>query len=467
VSTPLDHLTAIAGPAWVVGGAVRDELLGRATADWDVVVPDDPRHLARELGRRAGAHPFALSEAFGAWRVVARDGSWQVDLTPLMGETLEEDLARRDLTINAIARPLAGGERIDLFGGAEDLSRRRLRMVTAQSFSDDPLRVIRLARLAAELGFEVEDATEAAARAAAPGLGSVSAERVFSELRQILACDGTLTGLRLMDEIGATGAVLPELSALRGVEQSHYHHLDVHDHTIAVLEQAIALQRDPGDLFGEHGPAVAALLAEPLANEMTRGAGLRFGALFHDIAKPQTRAVTAEGRITFFGHDEAGARLVASALGRLRASDRLIAHVAALTRHHLRLGFLVHEAPLSRRAVYRYLSACEPVEVDVTLLSVADRLATRGRNADRAIDRHVALARDVLGDALRWREHRPKPPVRGDRLARAVGIRPGPELGRLLAELEEAAFAGEVQTEQQALDRARELLGPSHTPGRS
>ena len=461
MNAPLGELASLTDRAWLVGGAVRDELLGRASVDHDVVVGGDPRRLARELGRRAGAHSFALSEAFGAWRVVARDRSWQIDLTPIMGGTIEDDLARRDLTINAIARPLAGGPAIDPHGGTADLRARLLRMVGPDSFSDDPLRTIRLARLAAELEFEVDPPTRAAAAAGAARLTAVSAERVFAELRQIIASDRVLDGLALMDALGATAVVLPELTALHAVQQSDYHHLDVHGHTIAVLEQTVALERPEmlEQAFGDHGHAVSELLAEPLANELTRGTALRFGALFHDAAKPQTRAVTPDGRVTFMGHDTAGAELVEAVFGRLRASERLISHVAALTRNHLRLGFLVHEAPLSRRAVYRYLRACEPVEVDVTVLSVADRLATRGRNSERAIERHIELARELIGDALAWRAARPKPPVRGDQLARAIGVTPGPELGRILAELEEAAFAGEVETEQQALERARELLG--------
>jgi hypothetical protein len=143
---------------------------------------------------------------------------------------------------------------------------------------------------------------------------------------------------------------------------------------------------------------------------------------------------------------------------RLRASERLTAHVAALARNHLRLGFLVEDRPLSRRAVYAYLAACEPVEVDVTVLSVADRLATLGRNSERAVELHLELAREILPDALAWRASRPRPPIRGDLLGRAIGVGPGPELGRLLEELTVAAYAREVQTEEQAVAHARAWL---------
>jgi len=208
---------------------------------------------------------------------------------------------------------------------------------------------------------------------------------------------------------------------------------------------------------------VAGFLAEPLANELNRGQALRFGALLHDVAKPVTRRVTPEGRVTFIGHDSKGAEIATAVLTRLRASERLREHVAALTRHHLRLGFLVHEAPLGRRAIYRYLRACEPVGVDVTLLSVADRLATRGRGSEEAIRRHLELARVLLGEALAWRRARPRPPLRGDELAREVGLRPGRQLGNILGELEEASFAGEIGSREQAIERAREAVGRTET----
>jgi hypothetical protein len=181
----------------------------------------------------------------------------------------------------------------------------------------------------------------------------------------------------------------------------------------------------------------------------------------HDAAKPLTRGVRpGDGRVTFLGHDERGAALAREVLGRLRCSERLRAHVAALARHHLRLGFLVHEPqPLSRRTVFTYLRACTPVEVDVTLLSVADRLATRGDRAPEAIEAHLQVARGMLADALRWRaEGPPAPLLRGDELARALGIATGPRVGELLAQLSEAQYTGEITTREQALARARALV---------
>jgi poly(A) polymerase len=443
--------------AWLVGGALRDRAMGRSSEDLDLILDGDVEAAARVLGKAARAPSFALSEDFGAWRVVARDGAWCVDLSPLRGGAIEADLALRDFTINAIAEPLAGGGPIDPLGGLPDLAAGRLRMTGARAFVDDPLRVLRLVRLAIELGFEPEPGTLLAAREQARGLARVAGERVFGELRRIVIADDAVAGLELMDKLAVTAVVLPEIEALHGVEQTRFHHRDVYGHTLEVLDAVIALERDPAATLGhEHAAAVSALLDEPLADELTRGGALRFGALFHDMAKPATRAVLPDGRVTFVGHDVAGAEQARAVLTRLRSSERLRAHVAALARNHLRLGFLVHDRPLSRQAVFRYMRACEPAEVDVTLLSVADRLATRGDRAEESIARHMELARELLGDALRWRQQGPpRALVRGDELARALGLAPGPDIGRLLEELLEAQYAGDVRTREEALAFAR------------
>jgi len=464
VSSGLDAARrALAGrPAWLVGGAVRDALLGRETSDFDIVVESDPAEAARAVAQAGGrAACFELSEEFGAWRVVARDGSWQVDVEPMRAGTLDGDLALRDFTVNAIAEPLAGGPPVDPLGGVRDLRAGLLRAAGPEAFEQDPLRVLRLVRVSVELGLEPDRDTLALAGAQAGGLAAVSGERVFIELRRIVASGSPRDGVESMARLGALAVVLPELDALRGVEQSAYHHADVYEHTLEVLDRTVELTGSPAAALaiGEGAERVEALLAEPLADDMTRGQALRWGALLHDAAKPPTRGVLPDGRVTFMGHDRLGADLSREVLSRLRSSERLRAHVAGLVRHHLRLGFLVHEPqPLSRRTLYRYLHACAPVQADVTLLSVADRLATRGRSSERAIEAHLRLAAGVLDEALRWHEQpQPAPLLRGDELGGELGIAPGPALGRLLEELAEARFAGEVSSREEAVSYARAI----------
>ncbi|MDX6730674.1 MAG: poly(A) polymerase, partial [Baekduia sp.] len=174
---------------------------------------------------------------------------------------------------------------------------------------------------------------------------------------------------------------------------------------------------------------------------------------------PQTRVEVGEGRVGFPDHDRQGAQVARAALTRLRTSEKLRAHVALLARHHLGLGYLVHKAPLDRRTIHQYLVRTAPVEVDVSLLSIADRLATRGRKAGEAIAKHLEVARVVLPEALGYAAFAAQPAlVRGDELARELGIRPGPALGALLAQLEEARFAGEIATRDDALALARRLV---------
>jgi poly(A) polymerase len=456
---------ALAGAdAWVVGGAVRDELLGRAVSDVDLAVAGDAKPLARALARAVGpgAASFPLSDAFGAWRVIGPEQAWQVDLMPLQGASLDEDLSRRDFTINAMARPVGGDAVVDPFGGAADLDAQRLRMVGARSFADDPLRVLRLARFACELGFTPEPETAGAASQQAGAIDRVAAERVFAELKRVIASDRVVEGLELMDSLGLTPHVLPELSDLRGVEQNRYHHLDVHDHTLEVLAETVAFERGPAPLLDEPelDARIRTFLAQPFSDGITRGTALRFGALLHDVAKPETQAFHEDGSVLGFpGHADLGADRSRATLTRLKASEKLRAHVALLARHHLGLGYLVHKAPLDKRTIHQYLVKTSPVEVDVSLLSIADRLATRGRKAGEAIAKHLEVARIVLPAALDFATWRAQPPLlRGDELATALDIRPGPSLGTLLARLDEAHYAGTITTPDQALQLARTLI---------
>jgi tRNA nucleotidyltransferase/poly(A) polymerase len=443
--------------AWIVGGAVRDRLLGRATTDLDVSLPEDPKHSAQRLARATGGAAFRLSGAFGAWRVVGPDQAWHVDLVRLRDGDIRADLAARDFTINAMAEPLDGGELLDPHGGRVDLEERRLRAVGARSLADDPLRTLRAVRLAVDLKLWIDPATAAELGRHAPGLARVAPERVFGELKQVVCAPAARTGLALMEAHGITAEVLPELLALRGVEQTVYHHLDVHDHTLAVFDQVVAIERDPMAAgFGEHAEAVSAALRAPLADELTRGQAMRFAALLHDAAKPWTRTERPDGRVGFPGHDREGAETARAVLRRLRTSAKLAGYVAALCLHHLQLGFLVHQRPLDRRAVWRYLKATEPWSAEVTVFTVADRLATLGRNAEPAIAAHLDVAREMLGHAFAADADRP-PLVRGDEVARELGVPPGPRLGELLAQLEEDRFAGAIGTREEALRRAREL----------
>jgi poly(A) polymerase len=451
--------------AWIVGGALRDAALDRQVVDLDLAVAEREREHATAIARASGGHAFELSGEFATWRAISRKG-WHVDVTRLRGRDIERDLASRDFTVNALALAigaLAAGELslVDPHGGIRDLQRGVLRALSERSFADDPLRLMRGARIAAELEFEIDRETVALARAQAPRAAEPAGERQFAELRAIVAGPDPLRGLDLLEELGARAVVLPELEALRGVVQNPNHHLDVLDHTFEVLSRLLEIEADLPRFVGEaHAPDVARLLEEPLADELTRRGALRFGALFHDLGKPATREERGP-YVTFIGHDREGARLSRELCARLRTSRRLADYLAGIALNHLRLGFLVPRQPLDRRTIYEYLLATEPDSVDVTLLTAADRLSARGGAATASaqmIESHLGLAAEMVCEALAWRRSGPpRSPIRGDELAAELGIEPGPELGRILREIEAAVFAGEVATRDDAIELARGL----------
>jgi poly(A) polymerase len=447
---------------WIVGGAVRDAVLGCEVADLDLAVAGDPGAAARAIAAELGEPAFELSAEFGTWRVISRSRGWQIDATAMRGERIEDDLAERDFTIGAVAVPIGAGEALDPFGGLADLERGQLRAVGERSFAADPLRLLRAARLAANLRLGIDAETVRLARASRALAAEPAGERQLTELRQLLGGPDPLRGLALLDELELTAVVLPEVEELRGVEQGPNHHLDVHGHTLAVLERTLEVQNNLGRFAGERATEVQELLAEPLADELSRGTALRFGALFHDIGKPTTRS-EQNGFVGFRGHDREGAEIIGQICARLRASRRLNQHLQALALHHLRLGFMIPEVPLPARRIHDYLRATEPVGVDVTLLTIADRLSARGAGPlarPEMVAAHLDLAREMIAAVLDWRRDGPPVPLlRGDELARELDVEPGPELGELLGELEAAQYAGEVNDRAGALEHARRVYG--------
>jgi putative nucleotidyltransferase with HDIG domain len=427
----------------------------------DVAVAGDAAAAAARLARAHGdATRFRLSSDFGSWRVQGGRLPFSVDLTPVQGRSLAEDLARRDLTVNAMAAPVPAGPLVDPHGGRDDLAAGRLRLVRDDALAADPVRLLRLPRLAIQLGFAIAPETRARATADAGGLWSGPAERLREELGRILRLTQAWRAIVLMDEIGVLGALVPELEQSRGVDQSAYHDRDVLGHTLEVVRIANELVLDPSPVFRADAPALRDELSEPLADDLTRGQALLLAALLHDMAKPATRGETPEGRVTFMGHDRMGAEMADDLCRRLRTSSRLREFTHDLVLFHLPLGFAVHRAPLSLRQIHRYLRHTAPYAGEVIVLSAADRLATAGPRTTRTqIDRHLALAREIMGVHLELRARGPvRPPVGGDEIAAALGREPGPWLGEVMRELEEEVVVGAVRDREGAVRFARRYV---------
>ena len=453
---------AVAGmPAWLVGGAVRDIALEREVNDLDIAVAGPPEGPARKIAEALGGIAFELSEEFPAWRAKDRDDAWQVDVAELRALTIEQDLALRDFTVGAVAVGLEDGVALDPLGGLEDLGKGVIRACGPTSFTDDPLRLMRAARLVAQFGWEIDDETAGMARQAAPRAEDPAGERTLAELVLLIGARDPLAGLAAMDRIGLFDWLFPEIGDLHDVVQGPNHHLDVYGHTMEVVEGILRIESDLERFTGDRASEVSEYLARPLADGATRAGALRLGALFHDCAKPQTRSEEG-GFVSFRGHDRLGAEQIDARFRGLRASRKLIGYMSDMTRHHLILGFMIPERPLDRRQIFAYLDHTDPVSLDVTLLTVADRLAARGTASIASremVAGHMELARDMVGFALDW--DRNGPPAQflpGNELAARLGIEPGPELGKVMKELAAARFAGEITDANEAVEHARGFL---------
>lgn len=449
--------------AWIVGGAVRDAARAVAVGDVDLALAGDVEAAARAIARGGAGHAFELSAEFTTWRVAARAGGWTVDLCALRGDGIEADLALRDFTVNAVAVPLSGGSAVDPTGGLSDLEAGRLRAASPSAFSDDPLRILRAARLASTLALTVEPGTAELARATSSRAGEPAGERQLVELAALISGSDPVRGIDLLVELGALAGVLPELDALRGVGQNANHHLDVYEHTIEVLRRTLDLEANLPTFAGDVAGEVGEILDAPLADELTRRDALRLAALLHDIGKPATRRCDERGRVSFRGHDVAGAELIGALCRRLRTSRALESKLASITRDHLVLGFMVKDRPLPPRRIHDYLLRTGSEAVDTTLLTVADRLSAQGEGVpERAIEGHLELARELLAEAVPWElDGPPEPLLRGDEIAAEAGLEPGPELGTAVRELAAAQWCGEVSDRAAAIAHVRDFAAGS------
>ena len=491
---PLRQLRAIladSGPeAYVVGGILRDLILGIRATDIDLAVRGDAVAIAREAAKALGGTFVLLHEEHATARIVlphseADDGPrWTLDLTSYSG-SIDENLASRDFTINSMAASLpdvlawgdseaapgisAGELRLlDPCGGLEDLVARRIRAVSDGAFRSDAARLLRAVRLAATLGFSIDEPTRRQIRRDAHLLSGVSAERLRDEFLKTLAAPGATASLRLMDELDLLCRLIPEMEESRDVEQPREHYWDVFYHCLETPSHLERLTTGRGG--GEDSviaispwrPHLAPYFEEEVSDGHTRLTIVKLACLLHDVAKPATKTIDDTGRMRFFGHDAQGADMCESILRRLRISSRGIDLIAAMVRHHLRPTQMRHGEDLpTPRAVYRYYRDLGEAAVDTLYLNMADYLAAKGPAVESGDwEGHCRLIAHILGGGLD-QEGAPKAVPRlvdGNALMEALGLAPGPQVGRLLEAVAEAQGAGEVATRNEALELALRLM---------
>ncbi|HEY0605286.1 MAG TPA: HDIG domain-containing protein [Herpetosiphonaceae bacterium] len=503
VLAPIQTFLAERGcESWLVGGYVRDLLRGRPSGDIDIAVDGAALKLARELADRTGGAFVPLHDETDTARIVWKSAPavpTVVDLVRLRAPSIEGDLRLRDLTINALALPLNEAlTAVDLRGllldptqGQRDLLRRQIRPCGPTALTDDPLRMLRAARFAAQFGFALAPETDAALREHAHRIDKIAQERIRDELLKLLAARHAAPWLAYLDEVRLLTRIIPELDAARDCAQPSQHFLPVLAHlfeTVCVWEWLYAQFAPTNDDAPHWGAAegimptafvepvsvkteprlamtqrFAPLIRERMTQEVTSGhrryAVFKLAALLHDVAKPLTMQIRDE-RITFYGHEDVGADLVRQIGQRLRLGREATSYAERVVREHMRPGQLhALGSELTRRAIYRLLRDTGAAAPDVLLHSLCDHLAAKGPRATLAgWQHHVAWTESILGDVRTERPVVPKTQiVTGGDVIHHLEIEPGPIVGRILAAIDEALFLGEVTTREEALALAAQI----------
>lgn len=471
--------------SYIVGGFIRDAFLKRETADIDIAVAADALEIAPGIADALGGRFVRLDEANKMGRVVVADkkapsgGRWQLDFAAFEG-SIEQDLGRRDFTIDAMAVDLGELTRddinlIDPFNGRADLKDKIIRAVSGTVFSSDAARLLRAVRLAAELDFTIDSQTEALVKRHALLIAGVAGERVREELLRLLAVPDSGRLLPYLDELGLLTALFPEMAAAKGVEQPKEHFWDVFEHSLkSVAAVDFLLHQGSWEYYAQEtltaapwSEALARHFARPVSAGSTRRSLLKLAALLHDVAKPQTKALTEDGRTRFLGHGKEGAAVAADTLERLRFSGKEVKLVEVMVKHHLRPGQMSQEGLPTRRAIYRYFRDSGEAGIDILFLSLADHLATRGPNLNLAgWQEHARLVEYVLAQhAEQEKLVTPARLVSGHDLINVFNMKPGPRMGQLLESVREAQASGEVATREEALAYIRERLVAGNAVG--
>ena len=478
--------------AYLVGGSLRNMLLGEACSDWDIVVAGDAHRLARRLADRLGGHYARMHDKASRVIVKAETGDITLDIASMHGQSLEDDLRARDFTVNALAAPLDEAlslPLIDPLHGEKDLRARRLIAVNDAIFQADPLRMLRAMRLMTRYGFSLHSRTQELIRRDAALLPAVAPERIHDELYAILEPGGATARLRLLDDLGLLAVLIPELVPAKGMRQPNPHYWDVFDHsleTVGALELVAracvgtrfiasdsstqALTRlTPNTATSGYLSDIQGLLKEAEEQGIFSPAELtaprmKMAALLHDIGKPATYTTGEDGSIRFYTHPQTGAPMALQIMRRLSASikDRRLAQLVAA--HHMRPGQLGQDGEVTPRAVRRFFVDLGPTGIAVALFSLADHLATLGpQPLTDAWERHLSVVSLLLTRYIRERDSILPPRLLSpEELMRRLKLEPGPLVGQLLEAIAEAQSEGLIHSKEEALWLAEEHLP---TPG--
>jgi len=470
-------LVALGGRAYLVGGSVRDYLMGRECHDLDFAVSKDGLEAGRTIGDALKAPFYPLDPERGVARVVVQGASQErvfIDVSTLRGGAIGVDLAARDFTINAMAVDLANLQLLDPHAGGDDLAGRRLRLVSDDGIARDPIRALRGVRQISELGFTMDPGTADVIARDGKGLEEASPERVRDELVRILALPDAASPIGRLERLGLLQWTIPELIELKETCQTAPHHLNVWDHsllTVTRLEgiiQALLSERGQGSYAGafdesmgpleKHRPALRQHLESELAGGRPRWLMLKLAALLHDVGKPECQQIDESGRVRFIGHDRLGGEIAAGVIRRLRFARAEEEMIRTIVLYHMRPLMLAGGNGVTRRAAHRYYRDAGADGIDIVLLALADHLALRpGRTVGRGWGALVKVVGDLLDYWLV--DDNPEtvaPLVSGLDLMEVCDMPPGPDVGYWLRRIREEQISGVLHDKAEALQWVRE-----------
>lgn len=448
--------------AYLVGGTVRDLLMKRRPSDVDIVVAGGAAAFAGALAERVRARVVPMGKSgLITYRVTAR--RVLMDVTDLVGASLESDLRRRDFTVNAMACHLYDQELVDILGGRRDMEARRIRMVSEEAFVEDPLRLLRAFRLAAALDYAIEPQTLAAIRRHGHRIDQPAGERLGSEFIQLLGCPASAPQIGAMSDSGLLTGLIPEMRPMQGCRQNRHHDFDVYDHTLKAYTAAESFLQTTGRL----SKALEKRYRQAPHRKKT-AAILKYAVLLHDIGKPYTRQAGADGEVHFHGHAPYSADLAETVHQRLCLSNADREQARTIIRNHGRPMDLLaaHKAEtLHRRGINRLYRECDPWTPEVLLHALGDTMGKK-QAPDIEVETTLNFIRGLIGDYFgRYRPLAERQPlVSGRDLMDRFGLPPSALIGELLQAVEEERLTGRITTPDQALAHAASCLARRETP---
>jgi tRNA nucleotidyltransferase/poly(A) polymerase len=446
----LNNLTSFfPNEIYLVGGDVRDMLMGKTSTDRDLIVVDeDAREFSLKVAEFFHGVFIPLDEKNKIYRIVLEDKENYFDITNPIENSLEKDMKRRDLSLNAIAVNIRTGDIVDLCGGIQDIQDKVIRGIKEENFTDDPLRLLRIFRFHALLGFEIDNNLIQIAKKYSILIKNPAKERIEYELMKLFSGKYAHSAILKMDEAEILEKIFPFVKELKHVPKNWHHHLDLFHHSVETVRQVEIL-------YQKSSPEVKCHMDRVDFGGFSRIAHLKLACFLHDMGKFATWTIEPDGRHRFIGHDEVGSKLALRLLKSLKFSNKQIEYIRYIIKKHMYPTAVVSSPELTEKVMMRYVRKSQDNAIDNILIAQADRLSARGPQiTEEDVNQNITALNRLLNFYLEIKETLiPLPKlIDGNDIMEILGIEPSKRLGEILSALNEAQVSGEVVSKEDAVN---------------